>query len=330
MAHYFESGMFAYQPAWHGLGNLVDKSLSAAEAIKAAGLNWGVSVLPCFDHLGNKLPDFCSRTVRNSDNSTLGSVGPDYKPFQNTQLFELAECMTQSGAVFETAGSLKNGRHVWALMNLGENRILDDKTITYLLVTNRHDGGAQVRALVTDVRVVCWNTLSLALGKEKNIIGIRHSGDIEAKLEEAKRVMQKAGDWREKYQKLAIKLVETHANERLMKNIADRLFEMPGGADREKRMLVESKREYLVSMFFRQAGADQKACKDTAYGILQACTEYGDYKVAREAKTVSQAESRMLSIIGGSAADFKEKAFDFLLEELQYSPTSENILENMN
>lgn len=330
MAHYFESGMFAYQPAWHGLGNLVDKSVSAAEAIKAAGLNWGVSVLPCFDHLGNKLPDFCSRTVRNSDNSTLGSVGPDYKPFQNTQLFELAECMTQSGAVFETAGSLKNGRHVWALMNLGENRILDDKTITYLLVTNRHDGGAQVRALVTDVRVVCWNTLSLALGRQKNVISIKHIGDMDAKLAEAKSVMQKAGDWREKYQELALKLAGTTGDERLMRNVAARLFEMPEGADREKHMLVESKRDYLVSMLYHQAGANQVAVKDTAYGVLQACTEYADYRVAREAKTPAQHESRMLSILGGSAAEFKEQAFDFLLEELQYTPTDENVLENLN
>lgn len=330
MAHEFESGFFAYKPAWHELGTTVNKAQSAAESIRLANLGWAVNVLPCFDHTGKKLPDFCSRTVRNIDGKTLGSVGSNYKPFQNTQLFELAECMTKDGAVFETAGSLKGGQHVWALMNLGENRIVDDTTVTYLLVTNRHDGGAQVRALVTDVRVVCWNTLSLALGKEKNIIGIRHSGDIEAKLEEAKRVMQKAGDWREKYQKLALKLAGTTSDERLMRNVAARLFEMPEGADREKRMLVESKRDYLVSMLYHQAGANQAAVKNTAYGVLQACTEYADYRVAREAKTPAQNESRMLSILGGSAAEFKEQAFDFLLEELQYTPTDENVLENLN
>jgi len=336
MAHEFESGFFARQRAWHGLGVVIPESEIAAKAIEIAGLDWNVDVLPCYDENGKELPAFCSRTVRDSDGVTLGSVSPAYKPIQNRELFEMSDALTQDGAKFETAGSLKGGRSVWTLMNLGENKIIDDTTATYLLLTNNHDGGAAMRALVTDVRVVCNNTLTLALGKSRNMISVWHTGNVQSKIAEAKRIMSHVGEWREKFNQIMLRLADMDGGKKLAWRVAKRLFPAPESDETKKIGAIEEKREFLIRQLDFQPGAKMRAVDGTAYGVLQSCTDYADHFMAvpsekfieRDRRAAS--ERHMLSVLDGHAARFKERAFDVILEEVGFNPAGENLLSNMN
>lgn len=190
MAHYFESGFFLRQKAWHGLGTVLDNAPSTREALVAAGLDWHVNLAPVWcapdvaidDRDGARVPPrgdllACDdaramvRDVHTPDgdvrSDVLGIVGTRYVPIQNVDAFRWFDPLVADGSVeLEAAGSVKGGRHVWILARCGEPRQVarrtDDVATPYLLLSNSHDGTRAVTVAFTPIRVVCWNTLSAA------------------------------------------------------------------------------------------------------------------------------------------------------------------------
>ena len=157
---------------WHGLGVKLDRPATAKEAIEAAQLDWPVIKLPLF--AGSKhivVPDKFAvvRKTRNLVQKTdpvLGIVGKDYTPLQNCDAFRFFDPMVgQNAAIYHTAGALGQGERVWILAKLpGHIRVAkDDITEKYLLLSNSHDGKSSVQIKFTPVRVVCQNTLTIAL-----------------------------------------------------------------------------------------------------------------------------------------------------------------------
>lgn len=192
MAHQFESGVFFGDSAWHGLGQTLaetdDRRWSVEGAIEAAGLDWTVSKIPlqmatCAEVpeelRGAGVPDTYAM-VRDSDLSYLGSVGEQYTPLQNRELFnwfqpflDARECSV------ETAGSLYNGRVVWVLARLQRDDIvLGDNDIVrkYLMLASSHSGKLATRVGFSPIRVVCANTLRVAIGHEQSaLLRVRHT-----------------------------------------------------------------------------------------------------------------------------------------------------------
>lgn len=186
------------RPAWHGLGTVVEKAPSPQEALRLARLDWQVQL-----HKLNYLTDLAPGTQRlvpvehravvrhNADGSTatLGVVGPEYTVIQNSVLAELAEQFNRDGVVkVESAGSLNGGARVWFLLK-GETIEArpGDETHPYILLSNAHDGSAALTASGTTVRVVCSNTLAMALGSSRKI-AFRHTSGIASRVEEIARV----------------------------------------------------------------------------------------------------------------------------------------------
>lgn len=117
----------------------------------------------------------------------LGVVSDRYKVIQNEEAFAFTDGLLGEGVRYETAGSLLEGRKVWLLTHMPREYIISGERISpYLLFTNTHDGSGAIKAALTPIRVVCNNTLNLALSSAKRSWSMIHTGDIREKMEEAK------------------------------------------------------------------------------------------------------------------------------------------------
>ena len=180
-------------PAWHRLGVTVTEAQTSAEAIKLAGLDWTVEQWPLFARQGDAERAATDRVanVRTDTNAVLGVVSPGYRPFQNREAFEFFDAVVQDKlAIFETAGSLRGGKHVWMLARLPQTlrAAPDDEVRPYVLLTNAHDGSRALRMIPTTVRVVCQNTLHLALSGAGVAEGLTvyHSESLPRRVAEAR------------------------------------------------------------------------------------------------------------------------------------------------
>ena len=173
---------------WHGLGTRIESAPTSEDAIVAAGLDWNVIQESVFTSDGILIPGY-KANIRDTDRKVLGMVTNKYKIVQNKEAFSFTNSLLGEGVRYETAGSLATGRRVWMLARLDDRKITDEKISPYLVFTNCHDGTGAVRVAITPVRVVCQNTLNLALSTAERSWSCAHMGNIESKLEEAKKTL---------------------------------------------------------------------------------------------------------------------------------------------
>jgi phage/plasmid-like protein (TIGR03299 family) len=168
MAHEIETMAYAGQTPWHGLGVKVLPDLTPAQMMDEAGVNWRVKRVPAYAEIdGQRIPVGRSALVRESDNSVLDVVGDDWNEFQNEDAFNFFNEFVEAGnCEMHTAGSLKSGRMVWALARIKDTVSFGngDTAEPYFLFSNPHAYGKSIDVRLTAIRVVCNNTLTLALG----------------------------------------------------------------------------------------------------------------------------------------------------------------------
>lgn len=196
MSHEFETGFFVSQPAWHELGTVLREAPSIDEAIVAAGLDWNVR-LEDLQIASDGRAVTHRATVRDSDNSILGVVGPSFVPLQNKDAFAWFQPLIDSGEVqLEAAGSLRAGRRVWVLGKVAsETEIVPGDVVRqYVLLAHGHDGSLAIRLGFTSVRVVCANTLRASMDADKEtLVKINHLKGAEAALKRVRAAMDLAG-----------------------------------------------------------------------------------------------------------------------------------------
>ena len=170
MAHMMETMAYAGETPWHGLGEAVSNDLTPAQMMKKAGCDWTVHEVESFVEFDNrKIPTGQKSLVRGTDGKVLTNVGADWKPVQNEQAFEFFSEYVYAGDMeMHTAGSLKGGQMIWALAKVKESFELfkGDEVESFLLFSNPHQYGKSIDVRFTPIRVVCNNTLTLALEKE--------------------------------------------------------------------------------------------------------------------------------------------------------------------
>jgi len=180
---------------WHGLGTMVGQAPTSREALILAGLDWEVVQEPVYTHDGKLVKGYYAN-VRDCDGSVLGVVTNRYKVVQNRDAFAFTDELLGEGVRYETAGSLMGGRKAWILAKLPERYIIQGEQIMpYLVFSNTHDGSGAIKIAMTPIRVVCNNTLNLALSNASRIWSVHHTGDIEAKMEDAKETLFLAEDY---------------------------------------------------------------------------------------------------------------------------------------
>ena len=180
---------------WHGLGTQVEEAPDSREALIAAGLDWDVVQRPVFTQDGNLIPGYYAN-VRQQDGAILGVVTSRYRIVQNREAFVFTDSLLGEGVRYETAGSLMDGRKVWLLARLPQRYIIGgDNIMPYLVFSNTHDGSGAIKIAMTPIRVLCNNTLNLALDTARRVWSIQHTGDINAKMDDAREILFRADEY---------------------------------------------------------------------------------------------------------------------------------------
>lgn len=173
-----ESMFYVRETPWHGLGVKVEEAVCSGEALWLSGLDWNVVQKDIYAE-NQKISGY-KANVRDSDDRVLGIVSDRYRIVQNDEAFAFTDSLLGEGVKYETAGSLSEGRQVWLLAKLPEKYIINgDEIEPYLVFSNTHDGSEAVRVAITPIRVVCQNTLNLALNTSKRCWGIQTYGRYE-------------------------------------------------------------------------------------------------------------------------------------------------------
>ena len=188
------SMMYVDEVPWHRLGTRLKEPATAEQAIQAASLDWEVVKRPLFVVAGDGFAPIkekvaiVQRGQGEQGDTVFGVVSPSYTPLQNRDAFAFFDSIVGEGAaIYHTAGALGNGERVWILAKLPDSIHVagKDDVDKYLLLSNSHDGRSSVQVKFTPIRVVCQNTLTMAL-EEGRTVRVKHHRNLEIGLEHAK------------------------------------------------------------------------------------------------------------------------------------------------
>lgn len=313
MAHMIEAlngkVNFAYtgEKPWHGLGVEVADNLSPSEIMTAAGLDWTVQLAPMVAKLnGQELPTKSCALVRDVDSKVLDVVSDDWHPTQNAEAFAFFnEFIATGGMKMETAGSLKGGQVVFALARVSESfeALPNDRVDSFLLFTNPHKYGQSIDVRCTPVRVVCNNTLSMAISQtSKNAVKVSHR--IKFDEAEVKTTMGFASKLMAKYAEEAKFLASRRASNEDVMDYFTRLFPMNSVKD-TPRSEVSKNATLCAEILMKQPGADIAA--GTWWNAFNAVTFATDHIIGRNA------DNRVHSAWYGQNKILKQRAMDLAL-----------------
>lgn len=195
MAANVETMFYTREKPWHGLGVQVQEAPTSKQALIMAGLDWNVIQEPILTQRGEVIPGY-KINMRDYDNKILGVVSNRYKVVQNEEAFAFTDALLGEGVTYETAGSLAEGKRTWILAKLPHHYIISGDEITpYLVFMNSHDGSGSIKVAMTPIRVVCQNTLNLALSTAKRCWSTNHIGNIQGKMDEARDTLKLASTY---------------------------------------------------------------------------------------------------------------------------------------
>lgn len=257
---------------WHGLGTIIQEAVCSEDALRLAGLDWEVKQEPVIYNGKNTGYQF---NVRSSDQTVLGVVGGRYKPVQNASAFAFTDELIGGDVRYETAGSLASGKRVWMLAKMPDTKVLDDVVEPFLCLTNSHDGFGSMKVCMTPVRVVCQNTLNMALNNAKRTWNVRHSGNIESKLAEAQHTLGLAKDYMAAFAKEAEELYKIKVAPKDFQKLTDALFPITAEMSRRKE---ES--QYLLQCQLKEAWNmdDLGNIRGTGWGFMNAISDMATHR----------------------------------------------------
>jgi phage/plasmid-like protein (TIGR03299 family) len=280
------------EPAWHKLGTVFEDEVNTADMLKLAHLDgWNVRLeeltLPN-GYVSDKTNYFVARTnpFDKTQNDVLGIVGERYHTLQNEDLFTFGDNLLDGGGRWETAGSIKGGRVVFGSLALDNDITLDpkgraDKIDSYLLINTSHDGSVSIQASITPVRVVCANTLNLALGggvgtnrKIKQSFKIRHTQTADGKVQIAREALGLAQTYLDEFSVMANAMIETDVTKAEFDKIVSLAYPAPEKDAKGSFKKHEAKIDLINEIY---VGQFNDTIAGTAWGTLNALTERLDW-----------------------------------------------------
>ena len=304
---------------WHNEGVIVDGLMTASECLNQAGLSWGVTKEPLQTASGVVVPNAFA-VQRSDNNAILGTVGNQYTPLQNADAFSYMDAITQDhgSAKYETAGALGKGERVWLQVSIegdisikGKGKDVGDTIQRYILLANSHDGSSPLLVATTMVRVVCQNTLTAAIADASTMFKVRHTKGIGGKVEDIREALgiinQSYTDLEEKLQRLVNIKVSDKAFDGYLASL---------GFDTEA---VKGKGKGTVDSIKalwggEGMGANLATAKGTAWGALNAVTEFVDHqrptRLTASGSFKTEGEARLASQWFGSGLKLKDEALE--------------------
>jgi len=326
MAHNIEqfadgtSAFFSHREvAWHKLGTITPNALTAEEALETAQLNWPVKVSEepvrtIVDGQTIILKDkyFTYRKHPKTGYTALGVVGNRYTPIQNTEAFDFLNLIAdESGAQFETAGSLKSGGRVFMTMKFPNSLTLGgvDVVDNYIMAVNSHDGSSSFHVAVTPIRAVCTNTVRLALNQAKSKISLRHTSGATAKVQQARETLGIVFKYQDAFEQEVEQLLSQKFTDAQYKKFVEVLVPEPKGElSTRAENAFEQKRNELFALW---KAPTQSNIAGTKWGAYNAVAEWSDWAKPVRSKE-GKDELRAERLILGTSEKFKSKAQNLL------------------
>ncbi len=315
MAHMIETMAWTGPTPWHGLGVQVDPGISSDAMLSAAGLDWTVEKTPLHARTNSGIVNILSHNAltRSTDGKVLSVVGAGYQPVQNREALEFFRAFVEAGDMrLETAGSLGGGRRIWALASLRDGFELDGGDVVqgFLLLTNPHTANAALVAQFTPIRVVCANTMAMALAGESAGI-YRHAHFTAFDAERAKVALGLARHQLADFHEASAFLASKRSTDEMVRRFFVEVFEPIRSINDDIESLVRLPRvQRALDALTIQPGAELRSSEGTWWGAVNAVTWLADHKFGRSADT------RLSSAWYGEARQFKLRA---LAKALDYA-----------
>lgn len=275
MAANVETMFYTREKPWHGLGTRVEVAPTSADALKMAGLDWEVLQESIYTDAGDKIAGY-KANVRSTDKKVLGVVTDRYKVIQNAEAFEFTDTLLGNGVRYETAGSLAEGKKVWLLARLPREYIIGGERISpYLVFSNTHDGSGAVRVAVTPIRVVCNNTLNLALETAKRSWSMVHTGDIKGKIQEAKDTLFMAEEYMDNLGREFERLRKVQMTDEQVKEYIELLLPLEKNATLTQLRNIKKLRKDMSSRYFD--APDLQNVGNNAYRFINAVSDFATH-----------------------------------------------------
>ena len=292
-----ESMFYVRETPWHGLGTRVMEAPDSRDALIAAGLDWNVVQEPIYT-AENALINGYKANVRDSDRRVLGVVTDRYKVVQNQEAFAFTDELLGQGVRYETAGSLQDGRNVWLLAHMPHEYIISGERISpYLLFSNTHDGSGAIKVALTPIRVVCNNTLNLALRTAQRSWSMIHTGDIKSKMKEASDTLFKAERYMDELGKEFEKLRMKKLSDQQVMDYIEILLPIEEGATSQQTRNVKRLQEDMKVRYFD--APDLQDVGKNAYRFINAVSDFATHaKPLRQ--TAKYRETLFAKIVEGN------------------------------
>jgi phage/plasmid-like protein (TIGR03299 family) len=309
MPAYYDAGFSVREAMWHGLGEVLADYPGRDEAFRIAGHDWTVDrrrvgMLPegtTVGHLSDgsevaegpvQVVTGWDALVRSDNGAVLSVAGPRYEVVQNRVMWDVLDALVDDPRVhYETAGTLRGGRIVWAMAKVdGEYRVggTDSPLVPYLTVVNAHDGSAALRVMRNAVRVVCQNTVNLAIGEATRagrLYTFRHTANVMERIEQARAAVDGIGAAAAAFVELGNELLTLKVGDDGRRLFLERFIPAPNAAlvtDRAMRNIDEA-RQAVDDIVRGSTGTVTAEQGETAYGLFTAGVEYLDH--VRKANT---------------------------------------------
>lgn len=292
---------------WHGESEALVGNETTNEVMRKAGLDWTVTTEPLYRANGSEVA--AQASIRSSDGSVLGVVGPRWTPLQNADAFKVFEPLVESGDMaWHTAGSLRNGQRVWVLcqLNLDNSEIVKgDEISKFALLSNGHDGLLAVHFGFTPIRVVCANTEALARECEASkLIRVRHHRFVKENVEKLRDIMNVANQEFEatcdQYRFLASRAVNQDDLKKYVKIVFNQNTKEEEDISTRSQNILTS----VEKLFEVGKGNDIEGVKGTWWAAYNAVTEYLNYEKGRSV------QNRLDSLWFGQNAVQSRKALE--------------------
>lgn len=275
MAANVESMFYVRETPWHGLGTRVSEAPDSQRALIVAGLNWNVVQEPVYTGEEERIEGY-KVNVRDTDRKVLGVVSDRYKIVQNREAFAFTDELLGEGVRYETAGSLQNGRKVWMLARMPHEYIISGERISpYMVFFNSHDGSGAIKVALTPIRVVCQNTLNLALSTAKRSWSMIHTGNIQGKMQEARDTLFLAETYMDHLGKEFENLRKKKLTDKQVLDFIDLLLPVDESATPQQVKNIKRLQEDMKLRYFE--APDLKDVGNNAYRFINAVSDFATH-----------------------------------------------------
>jgi len=317
--HLVETMAYVGATPWHGLGNQLAPNQPLDVWADRAGMNWRIEETDVMFRVGSHdldpIKSFPEQKVlyRSDTGKPLSTVSKRYQVVQPSEILEFYRDLTEVGGYeLETAGVLKEGKKLWALARTGQTTTLagDDEVRGYLLLATACDGTLATTAQFTSVRVVCNNTLQIALGANRGAVKVPHRSQFDARAvkEQLGIAISSWDGFMVRMHELTSRKVSKVESERFFQRLFTYSWAKPEEEGKDK---VNERGLKAVLNLFDGAGRGStlESASGTAWGLVNSVTEYVDHQ-----QRARNPGNRLDSAWFGAGAVLKQRAWDAALE----------------